>query len=107
MSEHHIVTPRTYFQVLIALMLFMALTIAAYYVHITPFVNLIIALAIAFTKVSLIVMFFMHVKYGSNLTRVFASAGFFWMIIFVTLLFADYIGRELTTSPFVPNPYGG
>lgn len=107
MSEHHIVMPRTYFQVLIALMLFMALTIGAYYVHITPFVNLMIALAIAFTKVTLIVMFFMHVKYGSNLTRVFAGAGFFWMIIFVTLLFADYFGRVYGNSPFVPNPYGG
>ena len=50
MSKHPIVTPRTYMQVLIALMSFMFLTIAAYYMHINPLVNLLIALAIAFTK---------------------------------------------------------
>lgn len=107
MSGHHIVTPSTYLKVLIALMILMALTIGAYYLHINPFVNLVIALAIAFTKVTLITMFFMHVKYGSNLTRVFASAGFFWMVIFITLLLADYMARYYSDSPFVPNPYGG
>ncbi len=107
MSQHHIVTPRTYTQVLIALMAFMFLTIAAYYMHINPLANLIIALMIAFTKVSLIVMFFMHVKYGTNLTRIFACSGFLWLIIFITLLFGDYMGRIYGTSPFTANPYTG
>ena len=107
MFEHHIVMPRTYFTVLIALMAFMFLTIAAYYMHINPITNLLIALLIAFTKVSLIVMFFMHVKYSTNLTRIFATAGFFWLVIFFTLLFADYMGRVYGTSPFTANPYGG
>lgn len=107
MSGHHIVTPSTYLKVLIALMVLMGLTIYAYTIHINPFMNLIIALAIAFTKVTLITMFFMHVKYGSKLTRVFAGAGFFWMVIFITLLLADYMARYYSDSPFVPNPYGG
>lgn len=107
MSAHHIVQPRTYFNVLILLMALMFLTIAASHWHINPVMNLLLALLIAFTKMSFIVLFFMHVKYGTNLTRIFAGAGFFWLIIFFTLLFADYMGRIYGTSPFTANPYGG
>lgn len=107
MSEHHIVPPRTYATVLVLLMVLMLLTIGASYVHLGALANLLLALLIAFTKMSLIVLFFMHVKYGTNLTRIFAGAGFFWLIIFFTLLFADYMGRIYGTSPFTTNPYGG
>lgn len=107
MSEHHIVPPRTYATVLGLLLILMCLTIGASYIHLGALANLVLALLIAFTKMSLIVLFFMHVKYGTNLTRVFASAGFVWLIIFFTLLFADYMGRVYGNSPFTANPYGG
>ena len=93
MSEHHIVMPRTYFQVLIALMLFMALTIGAYYIHITPFVNLMIALAIAFTKVTLIVMFFMHVKYESKLIGLAVVSSVIWLAFLLLITMSDYWTR--------------
>lgn len=110
MSKHHIVTPKTYATVLGCLMVLMLLTIYAATVHIGPpevhIYNLLLALAIAFCKMSLIVMFFMHVKYGSKLTTVFATSGFFWLVIFITLLFADYTTRGWS-SPFTGSPYGG
>tara|TARA_R110001592_G_scaffold326206_3_gene606963 strand:- start:265 stop:531 length:267 start_codon:yes stop_codon:yes gene_type:complete len=88
----------------------MALTIGAAKFHIGPadqhVYNLLVALAIAGCKMSLILMFFMHVKYGSKLTAVFATGGFFWLVIFFTLLFADYMSR-IWNSPITPNPYGG
>ena len=110
MSAHHIVTPKTYITILLSLMALMGLTIAAAQVHIGPegqhVFNLVIALAIACAKMSLILMFFMHVKYGSKLTAVFATGGFFWLIIFFTLMIADYATR-VWQSPFVGSPYGG
>ncbi len=54
-----------------------------------------------------ILIFFMHVKYGSKLTAIFATGGFFWLIIFFTLLACDYAGRALSMSPISGSPYGG
>ncbi|MCF6286948.1 MAG: cytochrome C oxidase subunit IV family protein [Candidatus Hydrogenedentes bacterium] len=107
MSEHHIVMPKTYATVLGCLFVLMAATIGASYIHLGSTYNLLLALFIALCKMSLIVMFFMHVKYSSKLTKVFAASGFFWLIIFFTLLFADYMARHLSTSPFAGSPYGG
>ncbi len=110
MSEHHIVKPKTYVTILCCLFVLMALTVGAGKVHIGPHdvhvYNLLIALFIAFCKMSLILMFFMHVKYGTNMTRVFAMGGFCWLVIFFTLLLADYMSRHWD-SPFVISPYGG
>lgn len=107
MSEHHIVTPKTYVTVLGGLLVLMVLTILAAEVHIGVWQNLVVALAIAFSKMSLIVLYFMHVKYSSNLTRVFAASGFVWLVIFIVLLFADYVARTLGDTPFTVSPYTG
>jgi cytochrome c oxidase subunit 4 len=52
-----------------------------------------IALLIAVTKAVLIVLFFMHVRYGSPLLRVFAAGGFLWLVIMFLLLLPDYATR--------------
>jgi cytochrome c oxidase subunit 4 len=51
------------------------------------------ALAIAFAKAALIVLVFMHVQYSSRLTKLFAAAGFFWLIILFLFTFSDYLTR--------------
>lgn len=106
-SEHHIVPPKTYATVLGCLLILMLLTIFAAKIHLGTIQNLVLALFIAGCKMSLIVAFFMHVKYSSKLTRVFASAGFLWLVIFFVLLFCDYLGRWLGSTPFTVSPYGG
>lgn len=106
MSQHHIVMPKTYITILICLMILMGATIGAANIHLGTTYNLLLALFIACCKMSLILMFFMHVKYGTKLTAVFAVSGFFWLIIFFTLLFADYASRYWN-SPFTGSPYGG
>ncbi|MBX3179761.1 MAG: cytochrome C oxidase subunit IV family protein [Candidatus Hydrogenedentes bacterium] len=109
-GHHHIVTPKTYGAVLVGLMALMIATILAAQVHIGPedqhLYNLVLALAIAFCKMSLIILFFMHVKYSSNITRVFAAAGFLWLVIFFVLLFCDYAARQYgMDTPITTNPY--
>jgi cytochrome c oxidase subunit 4 len=110
MSGHHIVTPKTYLSVLIGLLVLMGATMLAAEIHIGPedqhVFNLLVALAIATCKMSLIVAFFMHVKYGSKLTRVFAMSGFLWLIIFFVLIFCDYYARQAGwDTPFTTSPY--
>lgn len=88
----HIVPPRVYFTVYLLLLFFMALTIAAAKVHMGGVINNIVAMTIAVIKATLVVLFFMQVKYSSRLTWVWAALGFIWLL-FLFLTLGDYITR--------------
>jgi cytochrome c oxidase subunit IV len=91
-QEHHIVSPRVYLAILAALLVGTAVTIWASYIDMGPF-NPIIALAIACTKAVLVVLFFMHVKYSTKLTKLTVGAGVFTFLILVGMTLADYFTR--------------
>jgi cytochrome c oxidase subunit 4 len=55
--------------------------------------NTIIALTIAFIKASIVVWFFMHVKFSSRLVKLSVGAGLFWLAIMFVLTLADYNSR--------------
>ena len=55
--------------------------------------NVVVALGIAVIKATLVILFFMHVKDSSALTKLIVVAGFFWMAILFGLTFNDYISR--------------
>ena len=89
---HHIVGPAVYVVILIALLVGTALTVWASFIDL-GFWNPIIALAIATTKATLVVLFFMHVKYSSKLTKLTVGAGIFTFLTLISLTLADYISR--------------
>jgi len=91
MSDH-VLPIRSYLNVFFALMLLTALTTAAAFVDFGSF-NDVIAMAIAGTKAGLVIAIFMHVKYQSPLIRIFAVAGFAWLLIFFVLILTDYQAR--------------
>ena len=86
-------SPRTYLLNGASLLAFLALTIAAAYVNLGP-LNTMIALSISFAKGTLIVLFFMHLRYQKPLFWVFAGAGFFWLGIMLVLALSDYLTRD-------------
>lgn len=94
MSQHH-VPVKTYVATFLALIALTILTTAVAFVDMGE-LNTVVALAIAFAKMSLVVLFFMHVKYQKGMTRVVILAGFFWMAILVTLTLADELTRHWT-----------
>ena len=51
------------------------------------------ALAIAVVKASLVVLFFMHLKYAPRLTKVAVVAGLYWLMILLALTLSDYLTR--------------
>ena len=53
-----------------------------------------VSLAIAMTKALLVLLLFMELKGSSGLVRVFAAAGFFWLLIMIGLTSADYMHRS-------------
>lgn len=89
---HHIVSPVVYATILFALLVGTALTIWASYVDLGIW-NPILALAIACTKATLVVLFFMHVKYSSELTMLTVGAGIFMFLTLISMTLADYISR--------------
>src|SRR5215471_5703765 len=54
-------------------------------------VNTIVALVIAVTKATFVVLFFMHVKYSTQLTKTVVLGSIFWLTILLTLTLADYL----------------
>jgi len=59
--------------------------------------NVVVALTIAVIKATLVVLYFMHVRWSSRLTWVFVCAGFFWLAIMVALTLSDYLTRGWLT----------
>jgi cytochrome c oxidase subunit 4 len=87
-----VVSESTYIFVLLALLV---LTVVTYLVSRVDLgkLNVVIALAIAATKVSLVALYFMHARYSSRLTRVVIGAGLAWLAILLTLTLTDYVTR--------------
>ena len=95
MSEH-IVQKKVYFVIFGALMVGTALTVVAAFQdldHIFTGANTVVALTIAVIKATLVVLYFMHVRYSSRLTWVVVVAGFFWLGILFALTMSDYLSR--------------
>jgi cytochrome c oxidase subunit IV len=101
-QEHHIVSPVIYMIIGLTLLVATATTVWASYLdlgewHVAPgvviFWNPVVALAIASTKAVLVVLFFMHVKYSTKLTKLTVGAGLFTFLALISMTMSDYISR--------------
>jgi cytochrome c oxidase subunit 4 len=92
MAEH-VVSPRVYAVVFISLIIFTVTTAAVSFIDLGPF-NVVVALAIATIKASLVVLFFMHARYIKGRTQLVIIAGIFWLAIMLSLTLADYTTRR-------------
>lgn len=88
----HIVSPRIYVIVGSALLVLTGVTVWASYLEMGPF-NPIVAMAIAVFKAAIVVLFFMHVKYSSKLTKLTVFSGLFTFLALVGMTLSDYISR--------------
>ena len=92
MSEH-IVSVRVYFAIFLALLVGTALTVLAAFVDFPWRFNTIVALTIASVKATLVVLYFMHVRYSPRLVWVIVASALFWMGILFAFTFSDYLTR--------------
>jgi cytochrome c oxidase subunit 4 len=88
----HISPKKMYYAVFAALMVFTAMTVMVAFINLGAF-NFPIALGIAITKATLVILFFMHAKYSSRLTKLVVVSGFFFLIVLFGLTMADYTSR--------------
>jgi cytochrome c oxidase subunit 4 len=94
----HISPTSTYVAVFGTLMVLTAATVAAAFVHIGA-LNFPIAIGIAITKATVVILFFMHVKYSSKLTKFVVASSLFFLAFLFGLTFTDYLSRGWYASP--------
>src|SRR5215469_18852524 len=106
-AEHseHVVSPKIYAVVLAALLLGTVLTVYAAKIDLGRW-NIVLALTIAVTKMTLVILFFMHGKYSARRTKLIIASGFFWLAIMLVLTLADYTTRHAEPSRSQLAPVG-
>lgn len=92
--EHHLVPYRTYVNVWLALVVLTAITVGASMLDLKH-LSIFTALLIAAVKSTLVLLYFMHLRYENKLFTIMLLAAIFTYAVFVILTFADYSFRAL------------
>ena len=96
--SQQIVPLKTYVTVFVSLIGLTLLTTGVAFIDLGAF-NTVVALIIAFFKMLLVILFFMHLRHSGGLVRVVLLAGFFWLALLIGLTMSDYRTRSWTPQP--------
>jgi cytochrome c oxidase subunit 4 len=88
----HVVPASLYIGIWATLMAFTLITVLASFAELGPF-NIVVALLIATIKGTLVVLFFMHLRYSPKLTMAAVVASIFFLFIMFSLTMTDYLSR--------------
>ncbi len=94
----HVSPVSLYVTIFLALMVLTAVTVFAAFADLGQF-NFLVAIVIAGFKASLVIWYFMHVKYASPLTKLTVATGFFFLMILLMLTMVDYSSKAFTPLP--------
>jgi cytochrome c oxidase subunit 4 len=104
MAEHketssvgHTVSAKLYVTIWAILMALTLTTVLVSFVDIGPF-NVVVALVIATIKGTLVVLFFMHLRYSPKLTMATVVAAMFFLFLLLGLTMTDYLTRAWSTN---------
>lgn len=89
----------SYFLTWLALMVFLALTLASSYVPMGAW-NTVANTGISCAKALLIALFFMHLRHAGALLRIAALAGLLWLALLFGLSGSDYATRVISPAPW-------
>jgi cytochrome c oxidase subunit IV len=93
----HVIPARVYVVIWAVLVVMTGTTVFAATLELGVF-NIVLALLIATFKGTLVVLFFMHLRYSTKLTMVTVIASLFWLFILFSLTMTDYISRAWSTN---------
>lgn len=94
----HVLPLKVYLLIFGALLALTALTVQVAYVDL-GFLNTVVALGIAAFKASLVVLYFMHLRYADSLPKLFWVAGLLWLAILLGITMSDYLTRQWIEQP--------
>ena len=98
MSAGHISPKSTYYLIFGTLMAMTAVTVIVAFVNLDV-LNFPVALTIAIFKATLVILFFMHAKYSSRLTKLVIGGAFFFLLCLFGLTMSDYLSRGWYVAP--------
>jgi len=90
----HVVPLRVYLSVFATLLVLTGVTTAVAFVDLGR-MNVVIMLAIAVTKATLVILYFMHVRYADRLTWVVVGSGFVWLLVLIGFTMSDLLTRQI------------
>jgi len=96
--SQHVIPKKIYFVVFAALIVLTGVTATVATIDLGP-LNIVVALLIAMGKASLVMLFFMHLRWSTRLMHIVAVASIFWLGILIALTLSDYRTRHWTPSP--------
>lgn len=88
----HISPVKNYVGIFLALMFFTAITVWVAFQDLGP-LNTLVALGIAVIKASLVILFFMHGRYSTRLTKLVIVSAFLWLFILFAFTMTDFMSR--------------
>ena len=91
-----------YIVVFVALLVLTAITVWAAR-HDFGSLNTVVALGIAVAKATLVILYFMHVKYSSRLTKLVVASAFVFLAIMIVGTLQDYYSPHMTPGLHAPN----
>jgi cytochrome c oxidase subunit 4 len=100
LGHEHVTPLSVYLGIFGALMVLTIITVAVAWIDLGS-LNIMVALGVAVVKATLVVLYFMHVKYSSKLTWIVIGSGIFWLAILLSLTMADYLTRGWMPVPTV------
>ncbi len=95
MNSQHVISVRLYTAIFVALVALTLTTTGVAFIDLGGNINTMVALAIAVGKALLVILYFMHARYSSRLTWIFAAAGFFWLMILLGGAIDDVLTRRM------------
>ncbi|MFO1076561.1 MAG: cytochrome C oxidase subunit IV family protein [Planctomycetota bacterium] len=97
MGHHHVSSAAMFRNVLIVLLILTVITVAASRVNFGP-ANMLIAMAISCIKASLVILFFMHVKWDTAVNRIMFLSSFLFLSLLFIFTLADQGTRRMDSQ---------
>lgn len=91
-GDHHVIPFKTYLNILLTLIALTGVTVWISGIDLGPF-SMFVGMLVATVKASLVLAYFMHLKYDSNMNRVMFFAGVFFLLIMFIFSYGDIITR--------------
>ena len=99
--EEHVVPYTVYLAVFGALIVLTVLTVVVAFFDLGN-LNVTVALTVAVMKASLVVLFFMHAKYQSQIIKLVVLASIVWLGFLFLITLSDYLTRGWLVPPPIP-----
>lgn len=90
----HVVPLSLYFGIIFALFVLTAATVWTASMDLGAY-NTVVALLIAITKATLVVLYFMHVRWSKKLVWIMVGSSVVWFAILIAFTMQDYMSRNL------------